>query len=184
VHNMLDTLTFSGCLQCLKETAFASSSAKPSKKGTASQQQSQAQQQDDEDAEDDNMVASAPARSSATSATAAELELALCLCFEALTNLAAMAQQVQLRGSQEVLQAALEGCSDLLCCSKAAKLPAGKGLGLSAGGRLYSCAHAACTLLHLFFVSSLANSQAQVIMQQKARVANSSSQHSVFTVRR
>jgi hypothetical protein len=134
VHNMLDTLTFSGCLQRLKETAFASSGAKPSKKGSASQQQSQAQQQDDEDADDDEPPAAAPARSSATSASAADLELSLCLCYETLTNLAAMAQQVQLRGSQEVLQAGLEGCSDLLCCSKTAKVPAGsKGLGLSAG---------------------------------------------------
>jgi hypothetical protein len=138
---MLDTLTFSGCLQRLKETAFASSATKPTKKGTASQQQSQAQQQDDEDADDDDAPATAPARSSATSASAADLELSLCLCVEALTNLAAMAQQVQLRGSQEVLQAALEGCSDLLCCSKTAKVPAGsKGLGLTAGGQLM-CMH-------------------------------------------
>jgi hypothetical protein len=145
VHNMLDTLTFSGCLQRLKETAFASSSAKPSKKNTASQQQSQAQQQEDDDADDDDAPAAAPARSSATSASAADLELCLCLCCEALTNLAAMAQQVQLRGSQEVLQAGLEGCSDLLCCSKTAKVPAGsKGLGLSAGGQTMCTPHFCC----------------------------------------
>jgi hypothetical protein len=140
VHNMLDTLTFSGCLQRLKETAFASS-AKPSKKGTASQQQSQAQQQDDEDADDDDAAPGPSACASATSASAADLELSLCLCVEALTNLAAMVQQVQLRGNQEVLQAGLEGCSDLLCCSKAAKVPAGsKGLGLSAGACMVSAA--------------------------------------------
>ncbi|WIA29655.1 hypothetical protein OEZ86_012141 [Tetradesmus obliquus] len=148
VHNMLDTLTFSGCLQRLKETAFASSSAKPGKgKAGASQQQSQAQQQDDDDDGDDE-AAPAPARAAAVSASAADLELSLCLCVEALTNLAAMAQQVQLRGSQEVLQAALEGCSDLLCCSKTAKVPAGsKGLGLSAGS---ISAAAYCLLEGLF----------------------------------
>jgi hypothetical protein len=43
---------------------------------------------------------------------------------EVLQNLAVACQQVPLRSNKEALQAALEGCGDLLGCSKAIKPPA------------------------------------------------------------
>lgn len=130
---MLDALTFSGCLQRIKETAFASSnsSSKPSSKSMkASQQQSKAMQADDDDADDGE---AGPSQAHPASA-AADLEVALCLCCEALANLAVVVKGVQLRNSQEVLQAGLEGCSDLLSCNKTAKVPASsKKMGLLTG---------------------------------------------------
>lgn len=134
---MLDTLTFSGCLQRIKESVFArtgtSSSGKGKAKATATQQQQQ--HADASDADDEDAVAGpSSGRAASQTVSPVDYELSLCLCFETLTNLAAMAQQVQLKSLDEILAAGLEGCTDFLCCSKSAKVPTGsKGLGLSGG---------------------------------------------------
>lgn len=136
---MLDALTFSSCLQRIKESVFAkagtsSNSSKAKGKAAATQQQ------DASDADDEDAAAEAGPSSSHSAlqaVSAADYELSLCLCFETLMNLAAMMQQVQLRSNEEILTAGLEGCTDFLSCTKSAKVPTGsKGLGLMAGGVL------------------------------------------------
>lgn len=146
---LLDMLTLTGCLQRLKECAFAAPSTSKGGKGRAgkaSQQQSQALAADGDDELDDvdepsgtqgGSRAAAGGGSSSQAASAADVETALCLCVEVLQNLAVACQQVPLRSSREVLKAALEGCADLLPCSKAIKPPAGaRALGLCTTGRL------------------------------------------------
>lgn len=143
---MLDTLTLTGCLQRLKECAFAApTSSKGSKGGgrgvKASQQQPQAAAADGDDELDDVDEPSGTqtgrgAAGSCVAASAADMETALCLCVEALQNLAVACEQVPLRSNKEALQAALEGCADLLGCSKAIKPPAGaRALGLCTTGK-------------------------------------------------
>lgn len=148
VHVLLDTLTLTGCLQRIKECAFAApSSSNSSTKGSkgsgrgtkASQQQSQAAAADGDDDFDgaDEPAGTQAGRSAAGAgaASAADMATALCLCAEALQNLAVACQAVPLRSNKEALQAALEGCADLLGCSKAIKPPAGaKALGLCTTG--------------------------------------------------
>ncbi|KAF8073170.1 Ncapd3 [Scenedesmus sp. PABB004] len=149
VHVLLDTLTFSGCMQRVKESVFAVAAggkARGAKAGQASQRGAAQADGDDDGEGSEEDEAPAPARGAAGSA--ADVELALCLCHETLTNLAAMASQTPLRGSQEVLQAGLEGGTDLAASPKAAKPPGGsKSLGLSAG----SISAAAYALLDALF---------------------------------
>lgn len=144
VHVLLDTLTLTGCLQRLKEGAFAApGTSKGGKRGPkASQLQSQAAAAEGDDELDDADEPSgtqtgraAGAAAAAGAVSAADMETALCLCMEALQNLAVACQQVPLRSNKEALQAALEGCADLLGCSKAVKPPAGaRALGLCTTG--------------------------------------------------
>lgn len=141
VHVLLDTLTLTGCLQRLKECAFAAPSTSKGAKGRAgkaSQQQSQAAaaEGDDEFEDADEPSGTQSGRTAAApAASAADVETALCLCVEVLGNLAVACQQVPLRSNREALQAALEGCADLLPCSKAIKAPAGaRALGLCTTG--------------------------------------------------
>lgn len=138
MHVLLDTLTLTSCLQRVKECAFAAGSSSKAGKGSrgaakASQQQSQAPAADDDDELDGPDGGSARAGAGATSA--ADMDTALCLCVEALQNLAVACQQASLRSDKEALQAALEGCAELLGCSKAIKPPAGaRALGLCTTG--------------------------------------------------
>lgn len=141
VHVLLDTLTLTGCLQRIKECAFAapSSSTKGSKGSGRGTKQSQAAAADGDDDFDgaDEPAGTQAGRSGAGAgaASAADMATALCLCVEALQNLAVACQAVPLRSNKEALQAALEGCADLLGCSKAIKPPAGaKALGLCTTG--------------------------------------------------
>eukprot|EP00879_Flechtneria_rotunda_P027431 GHRR01029386.1.p1 GENE.GHRR01029386.1~~GHRR01029386.1.p1 ORF type:complete len:328 (+),score=126.56 GHRR01029386.1:545-1528(+) len=161
VHNLLDTSSFAGALQCTKEatTASNSSSSKSSKgKGSskhpkASQIQKHSQAIAEDSADEDEGPFPGPSTAASNShlpqfVSAEESEVSTCLCVEALANLAAMAQQVQLRSYGELLQAGLEGCTDLLGCTKAAKVPtSSKGLGLFAG----SVSTAAYALLGALF---------------------------------
>lgn len=139
VHNMLDTLTFSGCLQRIKESVFAKASKSSGVGGARGKTAASQQQQstlDGSDADDDQAPAAGPGNgcSDSQAASATDLELSMCLCCETLMNLSAMVQQVQLRSCDEILAAGLEGCTDLLSCTKSAKVPSGsKGLGLMAG---------------------------------------------------
>lgn len=135
VHILLDTLTLTGCLQRVKECAFAAAAAggrggKASKAAAAKASQAATaagdlnDDEDDDDGDDDERPSKAPARGAAQQA-AASLDVSLCLCVEALTNLAVLVEQVPLRSSREVLQAALEGVMELLGCSKALATPPG-----------------------------------------------------------
>jgi hypothetical protein len=150
VHVLLDALTLTGCLQRLKECAFAAPSTSKGGKGRgakASQQQlsqAAAAEGDDELDDADEPPASQANRAGASAASAGDMETALCLCVETLQNLAVACQQVPLRSNKEALQAALEGCGDLLGCSKAIKAPAGaRALGLCTTGAegLLSCSN-------------------------------------------
>lgn len=141
-HTLLDALAFAGCLQRIKETAFAgvSSSAKgtakvpggSSRAGGASQATAHDDAGDEGDAptqgQGDAAARSGPAMS------AGDLDIALCLCREALEHLGSAVGRVSLRGRAEVLHAALEGAAELLPCTRTAKAPTGaRALGLSSG---------------------------------------------------
>lgn len=166
VHVLLDALTLTGCLQRLKECAFAAPTASKGGKGRgpkASQQQlsqAAAAEGDDELDDADEPPASQANRAGASAPSAGDMETALCLCVETLQNLAVACQQVPLRSNKEALQAALEGCADLLGCSKAIKAPAGaRALGLcttgedmsmSSAGVCHSCVlHCTATIVLL-----------------------------------
>lgn len=114
---MLDTLSFSGFLQRIKETIFAVPGSRTKgngKRGSASQSQCQTQANDaDVDADDPEansdedaaMQASQPKGGKKGAAIAAtDLDVAMCLCFEALCNMAIAMQQTQLKNCHEVLQ--------------------------------------------------------------------------------
>lgn len=153
MHVLLDTLTLTGCLQRVKECAFAAGSSSKAGKGSrgaakASQQQSQAAAAAAEDDDELDGPDGGSARAGAGAASAADMDTALCLCVEVLQNLAVACQQASLRSDREALQAALEGCAELLGCSKAIKPPAGaRALGLCTTGtymslqqNMYTCA--------------------------------------------
>eukprot|EP00775_Hariotina_reticulata_P011091 gene11092-11246_t len=161
MHNMLDTLSFSGFLQRVKETIFAVPGSRTkgnSKRGNASQSQCQTQANDaDMDADDADANSDEDAATQASqpkggkkgaAIAATDPDVAMCLCFEALCNMAIAMQQTQLKSCHEVLQAGLEGCTELLSCSKVAKVPAGhNSQGLVAG----SISAAAYALLEAMF---------------------------------
>lgn len=140
---LLDALTLTGCMQRLKECAFATgTTTKGGTKGggrsKASQTLAAAAEGDDDmdDADDAPAAASrAAASSSSSAASAADVDVAMCLCVETLQNLAVACQQTSLKSNKEALQAAVDGCVELLGCSKAIKPPAGaKTLGLCTTG--------------------------------------------------
>jgi len=120
---MLDTLSFSGFLQRIKETIFAASSSRTkggSKRGNASQGQCRTQPIDaDVDADDaepnsDEDAATQACQSKGgnkgSTMAATDLDVAMCLCFEALCNMAIAMQQTQLKNCHEVLQVCMPAC--------------------------------------------------------------------------
>ena len=141
----------------MKECAFAKTSSSSSgssktdkgSKGSKKAAAAAATNDSDDDGDGDYMDEDeqAPARGATTSASDS-MEVALCLCVEVLSNLAVMAADVPLRSNKEVLQAALEGCMELLGCSKPLKTPAGaKNLGLRTTGTISSAAYSLLSAL-------------------------------------
>lgn len=106
---MMDTLTFSGLIQRIKEVCFPS----VRKQGDADNIDSQA---------------------ASSSAAADNADVVKCLCLEALQNLAVLFQQVHMKSSEDIRQMCIECCAEMTVCSKAIKPnSSAKAYGLASG---------------------------------------------------
>ncbi len=115
---MMDTLTFSGFMQRLKEACSPASANR--------------QQAANPDAAGPSQQATAADHSSSTG------DDVLLLCLEAIQNVAQLLQgSVQLKSYGDVRQACLEGFAELAGCAKAVK--GKKGAAKAAGGQQAGC---------------------------------------------